>query len=365
MTWPLLAWPTFHFTQPWVLLLLPLAGLPLLRRRRDTLLFPNLDWLPPDRAGRIAGFVWRALAVLALAAIVLALAGPGSPETTVSRTGRGAEILILMDRSRSMDAKMKPADWRSIDPHSLLHQIESRGEPKSAVARNLLSAFVERRPDDRFALMFFSAGPMNVVPFTQRDAVVQAGIRAGGLGRGLSDTDVGRALEAAIDTFNARTYSGSRIILLVTDGGAHLDEPTRQRIREGLQAQRIALHWLYLRTLNAPELGAEASAPPPDASSDSPADIEARNTWATQASIPEVALHRFFQSLPTRYRLYQADSPDDLAQAVAEVGREQNFPLDFEERVPRQDHSRALLLLAALCCALMLAYRSLLLRSWL
>lgn len=349
------------FAQPWALLLLPLALLPLLRRRRDTLLFPHLDWLPPDRVGRLAGFVWRAGAVLAIAAIVLALAGPGSPETTVTRTGRGAEILVLMDRSRSMDSKMKPSDWRTIDQHSLLHQVDSRGEPKSKVARDLLSKFVEQRPHDRFALMFFSASPMNVVPFTQHDAVVQAGITAGGLGRGLSDTNVGRALIAAIDAFDQRAYSGSRIVLLVTDGGAHLDEPTRKRIREGLQAQRIALHWLYLRTLNAPELGEAASAPPPPPD----ADVDVRQAYASQESIPEISIHRYFMSLPTPYHLYQADSPEDLARAVAEVGRQQNFPLDFEERVPRRDLGRHFLMLAAACCAALLIYRSLLLRSWL
>ena len=176
---------------------------------------------------------------------------------------------------------------------------------------------------------------------------------------------MGRALTAAIDTFTERAYTGSRIILLVTDGGAHLDEPTRKRIREGLQANRIALHWLYLRTLNAPELDAEASAPPPAAEGDSMEAIEVRNAYYAQESIAEVSLHRFFQSLPVTYRLYQADSPEDLAKAVAEVGRQQNFPLDFEERVPRQDHSRLFFSLAALCCALLLVYRSLLLRSWL
>src|SRR5579859_2471318 len=46
------------FTQPWVLVLLPLAVLPLLRRRRDTLMFSHLGWLPADRAGRIVGFLW-------------------------------------------------------------------------------------------------------------------------------------------------------------------------------------------------------------------------------------------------------------------------------------------------------------------
>ena len=32
------------------------------------------------------------------------------------RTGRGAEILVLMDRSRSMDDNMLTSDWRQLDP---------------------------------------------------------------------------------------------------------------------------------------------------------------------------------------------------------------------------------------------------------
>ncbi len=43
----------FDFAQPWVLILLPLALLPLLQSRRDTLLFSHLEWLPADRPGRI------------------------------------------------------------------------------------------------------------------------------------------------------------------------------------------------------------------------------------------------------------------------------------------------------------------------
>ena len=57
---------SFDFAQPWALLLLPLALLPLLRRHRDTLLFSYLAWLPVDRAGRLLGFLWRAFAVLTI-----------------------------------------------------------------------------------------------------------------------------------------------------------------------------------------------------------------------------------------------------------------------------------------------------------
>jgi mxaC protein len=333
---------TIDFAHPWALLLLTLAALPLLRRRRDTLLFSHIAWLPVDRIGRAVGFLWRALAVLAIAGIALALAGPGRSETQVMRTGRGAEILVLMDRSRSMDDRMLTGDWKMLDPIVVRAQAMSRGKQKGKVARDLLAKFVADRPDDRFALMFFSANPIHVVPFTQHDEVVQAAIAAGGVGRGLSDTDVGWAMIAAIKEFDQRAYTGSRIILLVSDGGAKLDEPTQREIFAGMLMNRIALNWIYLRSVNGPDFNN------PDAYGDS----------------LEIALHRFFQTLRTPYRAYQAQTPEDLAQAIAEVGKQQNFPLDYLEQIPRQDYSRYCLALAALCCAMLLVYRSLQLRSF-
>ena len=74
---------TLNLTHPWVLLLLPLAVLPLLRARSDTLLFSHLPWLPADPAGRIVGWLRTACAVLAIVSIVLGLAGPGRPQTEV------------------------------------------------------------------------------------------------------------------------------------------------------------------------------------------------------------------------------------------------------------------------------------------
>jgi mxaC protein len=332
----------FDFAQPWALLLLPLALLPLWRRRRDALAFSFVDWLPRDLLGRGLSLVWPVLGVLALASAILALAQPGRPETQVQRTGRGAEILVLLDRSRSMDDHMLPSDWRKLDPGVLLYH-KDRGPQKSAAARDLLSRFVAQRADDRFAVMYFSTKPLRVVPFTQHDEVVQAGIAAGATGRGLAETDVGRALIAAIAEFDNRAYSGSRIILLVSDGGAHLDKATADRIRRGLARNRISLYWIYLRSYNSAELN---------------------STLARWENAPEMALHRFFQSLQTPYRAYQAEAPEDLARAVRDVGRQQNLPLDYFERIPRQDYSRHCIGIAAFVCLLLLLYRSMLLRRW-
>jgi mxaC protein len=325
------------FAHPWALLLLPLALLPFMRTRRDTLTFSSLDGLPRDRVGDLLGLAWRLLGLLAILATVVALGGPGRAQTRVQRTGHGAEIVVLMDRSRSMDERMLPSDWRAIDPLNVRYQSQSRGEPKGKTARDLLAKFVADRHDDRFALMFFSTRPIRVVSFTQHDEVVQAAITAGNVGRGLADTDVGLALMAAIAEFDRRVYTGSRIVLLVSDGGARLDDLTRRNIRAAARRNRVSLAWIYLRSVNSPRL-------------DTPGDAG--------EAVPEIALHRFFQTLPGAYRAYEAEDPDGLARAVADIGRQQNFPLDYFEEIPRRDFSRAALLLAAACCAAMIALRA-------
>jgi len=86
------------------LALLPLALLPLLRRRRDSLAIPWIGWLPQDGVGRLVQRLWQCLAILLMAFIVLGIARPGQSEAYIERIGRGAEISILMDRSSSMDA---------------------------------------------------------------------------------------------------------------------------------------------------------------------------------------------------------------------------------------------------------------------
>ncbi|HEU4460505.1 MAG TPA: vWA domain-containing protein [Methylibium sp.] len=329
----------FDFAQPAWLLLLPLALLPLLRRRSDTLVFSALAWLPADPVGRAAGFLWRAFALLAIAGTVIGLAGPGRSGTEVLRTGRGAEILILMDRSSSMDANLMAKDMKSGG------QFDGSKPTKSAVVRGLLADFVAKRPDDRFALMTFSTASMLVAPFTQDHATVQAGLQATGVGRGLPDTLMGRALLAAIEQFERRPYSGSRIVIVVSDGGAQLDEAQRQRIAAGLARHRIGLYWIYIRSgPNSPDLTKPGA--------------------GTLDSEEELALHTYFQTLATPYRLYQTDDAQAMAQAMAEIDRQQNFPLSFRERVPRLDHSAGFFIAALLSCLGLLACRALQLPSW-
>jgi mxaC protein len=126
------------FLQPWALLLLPLALLPLLPRRHDTLVYPHLGWLPRDRAvKRSAGpcACWPSPPCSPWCSPRAA----GPPEAFVPRIGRGAEIVLLIDRSRSMDERMLPADWRTIDPLNLRYQAaraaSARARPRATCSR--------------------------------------------------------------------------------------------------------------------------------------------------------------------------------------------------------------------------------------
>jgi mxaC protein len=345
------------FDDAWVLWLLPLAALPLVAPARTRL---NNGWLafaPRDRLSDAAGWALRVAGTLALAALVFALAGPWRPEYTAPRVGRGAEIVLVLDRSRSMDQGFAPsrvppaAAGRGTGPEALdyyFSQTPARlRESKGKVARQLLGEFTAQRPDDRFALIVFSTLPMRVLDFTQKGEVIQAAIAAGNIGRGLSETNIGLALDAAIEMFDGRPYTGSRIIMLVSDGGDRMDPDTRERLSHMARKQRVSIYWLYLRSANSPSL-----------------KLSEHDSAAAADSVPELLLHRFFQSLETPYKAYEAGDSQALQQAIADVNRLEKLPITYHDLVPRRDLSSWLHGFALCAIGLLLLARWVEIRRW-
>lgn len=345
------------FEHPALLWALPLAALPLLAPAAPALPYSSLAAMPRDRLSSVLRWSLRVAAVLALASLLLAIAGPYRPEYRVERVGTGAEIVLLLDRSRSMDtpfARTRNRDdptAQGLGPSALEAYIRESAHrasrSKGEIARELLGEFAARRPQDRFAMTVFSTLPIPVLDFTQKPEVIQAAIAAGNLGRGLSETNIGAALQSGLHRFDDRPYTGSRIVLLVSDGGDHLDPFAQQAIAQLTHKNRVSIYWIYIRSARSPGLNA------PDADSPGASD-----------TVPEYFLDRYFRGLGTPYRAYEAEDPEALQAAIDDLGRLENLPITYLDTVPRRELD-GLAYGAALACVLLLLVASLTeLRAW-
>lgn len=342
------------FATPWLLLALPLALLPLVSRPQRALQHSWLALMPHDPASRLLDAALRALAVLALVALLAGAAGLYRPAYEVERAGQGAEIVLLVDRSRSMDQAFRgrPSKRETQDPNVLSYTLgreSASGErlSKQQTARRMLGEFAAQRSADRFAMFVFSTLPIRVLDFTQKPAAVQAAIAANEVGRGLSETDIGQALLAGLESFRGRAYSGSRIMMLVSDGGDHIEPDTRDAIVQRMREYRVSLYWIYIRSAASPGLA-----------------VDAQRVAQNADTVPEVFLHRFFGSMGTPYRAYEAEDPESLQKAIADVNRLENLPIVYRDIVPPRDLSPWCYGLALACALLLLAAKLLELRTW-
>ncbi len=339
------------FTWPWLLLALPLSLLLGWRRAQLSLPHSSLALLPADRLSELFDFSLRVLAVLAGAAALLGMAGLHRPAYDVERVGQGAEIAMLVDRSLSMDQPFITADSLKMpkggDMDTFIRSIHKERPSKQQTARRMLAEFAAERRNDRFAMTVFSTLPIPVLDFTGKQAAVQAAIRAGEVGRGLAETDIGLGLLASIELFRDRPYSGSRIVMLVSDGGDKLDVETQELIAQQMRDLRITLYWLYIRSLRSPGL---ADAPAGDSKS--------------AETAPEYFLHQFFKSMGTPYRVYEAESPEALKRAMADVRRLESMPITYVDTIPKRDLSQWCYGVALGLVLLLLAAKTMELRSW-
>lgn len=197
----------------WALALLPPAALwiwALMRRRerRLALLADPALWealLPARRPRRAAGRA--ALFLAAIALLIAALARPqwGFRWEDVRR--KGLDLLIVLDTSNSM---------RAPDPRP------SRLQHAQWGVRDL----VRRLRGDRVGLVAFAGGAFLQCPLTSDYAaflLTLDDLYPGIIPRG--GTAIARALRTAAENFDPRATS-DRVIVLITDGEDHEEDPT-------------------------------------------------------------------------------------------------------------------------------------------
>jgi mxaC protein len=306
-------------TYPYLLLLLPLAALPLFASSQEAEAYPSLGEVKADPLSVAIDLALRLLGAIAIAAIVLGLSGLYRLGQSIERLGEGANIVLLFDRSASMN-----------DTFAGQAPTQSGEESKSAAAERFLSDFVTRREHDRFGVAAFSTSPMFVLPLSDHKEATLAAIRAIEL-PGLALTNVGKGLAMALsmhddDILSTQGTDGgiaSRAIVLVSDGAAVIDRKVQQKLSEAFLKRPVNLYWIFLRTQ-----GARGIFDQPQKGDDD-----------TPFAMPERHLNLFFEGLKIPYKAFEVENPAAVGEAVAAIDKLERRPMRYLERIPQKDLS--------------------------
>lgn len=306
----------FGFSAPMGLLLLAAAVLPFFFHGQAPINYSSLGLLPPDPVSSTLDWLLKIITAGVFVATACGIAGLHRAEERIERIGQGAQMVMLIDSSGSMDRPFVSGN-------------EGRGRAavwgtyvsKGQIARQLLAEYVAQRERDMFAMFAFSRNPIAVHPLTEKQAVVQAAIAAGSIERGLATTDLGSGLIRAFEFFEDKPFTGSRIVMLLSDGAATLTVPIQDEIEYLMKKHRVTLYWIYLRDQNSPGLYTEMDAARAE-------DIA-----------PEQLVHKFFSELDLPYRAFSAENPAALENAIGEVDKLQNLPIRYTDIIPKRDLS--------------------------
>mgnify|MGYP000026498357 CR=1 FL=1 len=314
---------------PGFLLMLPLSLLPWLNHNLDKTV-AWVELIPVDPWSRFFSIALKLLATLLIAALLMALASPSMPEQKIERIVEGAEIVLLLDRSRSMDNPF------AVNDEAGSITVGGPGS-KRRVARDYLVEFIKKRPDDRYGFVLFSDKAVNLLPLTHDKEAILATIDANALGKGLSETNIADALRRSATMFEGQAYRGSRIVLLVSDGGELLTDEDKQHISRLYQEMNLTLYWIYLKSNLAISLETLQDNNP---------------LWV---DMPERKLHSFFKTLDVPYRVFEAGSLEAFAKALAEIDEQHHQSLIVEEILPHEPKVDLLLWLAFMSLLLLTA----------
>jgi len=324
---------TFSF--PWVLWLLPLAFIPLLFKEASLQYYSWNEMLPKDNLSKIIALILKFIATLILIFIIIGLSAPHTRQQEIEKIGIGAQIGLVLDRSASMDDPFAGNDQSKV------------GEMKSAAAARLITDFVQSRSNDMIGMVSFSNSAMYVLPLTDNKNAIVSAVRATA-GNALFQTNIGSGLTTGAELFNKVPDSGSRAMILLSDGAGRIDAATQEKIKDWFGRFKISLYWIVLRQ--------------PGGISIFNTSFKARDD---EALPPQIELNEFFKTLNSPFQAYEAEDPKTLQKAIEDINQKEKKPIKYFEKIPGQDYSTHCFVAAILMMIVLLSLKLIEVRSWL
>ena len=312
-----------NFLNAWVLFFLPLIAVPFIFFQSSNNNYSWNEMIPSDPLSTIIGVLLKFLSSVIIALLVVILAEPFSDQKVVERVGEGAQIGLVLDRSASMD---EPFAGDS----------EKAGETKSAAASRLIIDFFESRTNDMVGVITFSNSAMFVLPLTENKKAIKAAVSATA-GNALFQTNIGAGLTSSAALFNEVADSGSRAIILLSDGAGRIDANTQQKIRDWFDRFDIGLYWIVLKQQKGISIFDKNFVPRDE-----------------EQPPPQIELYEYFSTFRSPFKAYEAEDPKSLETAIKDISLKEKKPITYSERIPGKSYSLPLLLVALFLSLLLL-----------
>jgi len=316
-----------NFITPWVLIFLPLAIIPLIIGQSNQNIYSWNEMIPLDVLSKIISILLKSLSSLIIFIMILAISEPYSNQKVVSKIGEGAQIGLVLDRSASMDEPFSGSDEDTVD------------ETKSAAASRLIIDFFESRSNDMVGVITFSNSAMYVLPLTQNKDAIKAAVNATA-GNALFQTNIGAGLTSSAELFADVDDSGSRAIILLSDGAGRIDANTQQKIKDWFDQFQIGLYWIVLKQEGGISIFDEDYVPRDE-----------------DQLPPQIELFEYFKTFRSPFNAYEAEDPKSLALAIKDINLKEKKPIKYNEIIPGTNHSTKLLIIAFLMALLLFALK--------
>lgn len=295
---------------PLWLVLLPLSVLPFLVSISDKTAISNIKIIEQDHISKKITILCRSIMSLIIFLMVIVLANPWSKSTSITEIGKGAQIVFLIDRSVSMS---KP----------FIGDDNNKSEIKSLATRRILKNFISQRPSDMIGIVGFSNSALYASKITKNRDYTFAAIDAA-TGSSINQTNIGSGITSGLFMFSEIETTGSQALVLLSDGAGKISKRVKQRIAEMLNEKKINFYWIIIREPN-------------DVS------LFSGNTYLEGREPTVIKLDKFFKTLNTEYKAYEAENPDALSSAIADIDQKEKKPIKIERDIPGKNYNSLIL----------------------
>ena len=222
----------FRFYSPWLLLLIIPAIILFIiqwRRRPPALVVSSVNHFTGKQGSSAPKLGWLRLPLIlefiGIILLIFALARPQKGKETITSIKNGIDIAMCLDVSGSMEY-FDPEESQSFK--SIFDKInDGKLKPRIDVAKEEISRFVDKRPDDRLGLIVFASQPYQLCPLTFDKTLLQSSIEKAHIKMLGVYYNAGTGIAAPLATAIHRLKDSPakrRVIILFTDGANNVDQ---------------------------------------------------------------------------------------------------------------------------------------------